>query len=317
MNSLFNPPSPKLQGKPSNAGPVSLFKNNTEPTFLTNSPILPKRPRWIQGWFVFGAITLINVVATYLQRSPGSVLLSIPVLWALNKGFQQEHDATRRCALEGFIKAALFGPAILGFIQFVGGILLGLICFGQTGFENVWEAAQTYNEVENHDSFSKRLFDEANAQYPIGATLFAFTSSMIVAGFSEEAFKLALGALLVSKYKAHRRVLQPIEVVAGVGLGLAYSESMLAISGLRGVEAFSLAAERLWTTFPIHVFCAVWSARRATKETSYLSCVLPSSIFHGMFDFGIIICTSFATKHLTLLWSFLAAGFTTIAGLNW
>jgi hypothetical protein len=288
--------------------------------FLTNTPIpLVKKTRWYQGWAALLVIVTLNAIGCFINRGPALAILSMPVMLFLNEGFQQTHpdqDATRRCAIEGFAKGAILGPPVLALAEMVGGVVLALVCFGQTAFENIVNSASQVASDQLPSSFSTRLFREATTQDPVGAAVFALLSSLLVAGLSEEAFKMGIGAWQVSRYRSHKRTLNPIIVMLGVGLGLAYAESMVAISGLRGTSAARLASERVLTSFPIHVACAVWSAKRASRVDSWIGALLPSALVHGLFDFGIILCSNYLTRVASLGWSFTAAAATTMAGMK-
>ena len=288
--------------------------------FLTNTPLpLAKKTRWYQGWAALFVVIALNFAALLANRGPAIAILSLPVLLFLNEGFQQTHpdqDATRRCAVEGFAKGAILGPPVLALAEMVVGIILALFCFGQTAFENIVNSASQVATDQHPISFSTRLFREATTQDPAAAAVFAFLSSLLVAGLCEEAFKMGLGAWQVSRYRMHKRTLNPVIVMLGVGLGLAYAESIVAVSGLRGTVAARLASERVLTSFPIHVACAVWSAKRAGRLNSWIGALLPSALFHGLFDFGIIICSNYLTRLASLGWSFTAAAATTMAGIK-
>jgi len=288
---------------------------------FTNTPIAAlKQGRWWQGWAVLCTLLLVNFTGFFIQHGPALTILSLPVLLFLNEGFQQssiDQEATRRCAIEGFVKGAVFGPPILALAETIGGIVLALVCFGQNSFENIVSSASEVSPFgQASSSFSTRLFREAAAQDPVGAAAFAFLSSLLVAGLSEEAFKMGVGVLQVLKFRQHKRTLNPVVVMAGVGLGLAYAESIVAVSGLKGTIAARLASERVLTSFPIHIACAVWTAKRASRLDSWIGALLPSALTHGLFDFGIIICSNYLTRVASLGWSFTAAAATTMAGIK-
>lgn len=265
---------------------------------------------------MLGFMFVLNVAGYAIMRGPAVSAISVPVMFFLTEGFNQhDQDATRRCALEGFVLGAVLGLPVLGVAEAVGGVVLALLCFGQAGFESIVSTAADPS-AQAMASFSTRLFREAAVQDPWGALLFAFLSSMLVAGLSEEAFKMGVGASQVLKYRQHKRTLNPVVVMGGVGLGLAFAESMWAISGLRGSTATMLACERVLTSFPIHIFCAIWTARRANTHTSWFLTLLAPAATHGFFDFGIIVCSNYFTRVESLSWSFTAAAATTMAGLK-
>jgi len=288
---------------------------------FTNTPIVPvKQGRWIQGWAALLLVLTINFLGFFLNHGPAMTILSLPVLLFLNEGFQQntiDQDPTRRCAIEGFAKGAIFGPPVLALAETVGGVVLALLCFGQKSFESiVSSAAEGMNPELPSVSFSTRLFREAASQDPLAAAAFACLSSLLVAGLAEEAFKMGIGAWQVLKFRQHKRTLNPVVVMAGVGLGLAYAESIMAVFSLRGTPAARLASERVITSFPVHVFCAVWTAKRASRLDSWIGALFPSALTHGLFDFGIILCSNYLTRAASLGWSFTAAAATTMAGMN-
>lgn len=296
----------------------SSYNNNINNNVLsiTNAPVTLNKSRWWQGRLALAIILGVNVFG-WVHHGPALTIISLPVLLFLNEGFQQtdpDQEATRKCSLEGFAKGALLGPPLLALAEAVGGVILALMCFGKTSFESIVNTATT--SVADQSSFSTRLFREASSQDPVGAAAFAFLSSLLVAGFCEEAFKMSVGAWQVLKFRAHKKTLNPIVVMAGVGLGLAYAESAVAVLAFDGTAAARIASERVLTAFPIHVFCAVWTAKRAGTSVSYIDALIPASVAHGIFDFGLIICLNFSTKLMSLGWSFTASATTAFMGIK-
>lgn len=297
-------------------------------TFYTNTPVRPER--WWQGYVCLACLLFVTVCGLPSGHAPALAILSLPVLVFVNEGFQQtsdnandeeEKNATRKCALEAFAKGLLLGPPILALAEAVLGLLLAVICFGQQ------EVEQIVREVTQQPSafagtLSTRLYREAALQDPVGACVFALFSSMLVAGVCEEGFKMGIGAWQMLRYRQYKRTLQPNMVMAGAGLGLAYSESVLAICTLTlSPRSIALvAAERVLTCFPIHVFCAVWTARRASTrkhEQSWFQALLPSAITHGLYDFGLILCSNYASSRFVGLgWGLCSALATSAAGLR-
>lgn len=286
-------------------------------TSFTNTPVSSlQKARWWPGWACVLALVLGNVYGFASGHGPALSILSLPVLIFLYEGFQQcqwEQLATRNCAVEAFAKGALLGPPILAVAEAVGGVLLALVCFGRDMFEAIVVSA-TENPMGQPFTFSTRLFREALRMDPAGAMAFALLSSLIIVGLCEEAFKIGIGAWQVTRYKPHKRTLNPVIVMAGVGLGLAYSESIVAVSSLSGTSAAKVAAERVLTSFPVHVACAVWTAKRASWSMTWLGALFPAALSHGVFDFGIIMATNFSTRIMGLGWSFAAAAMTSFAG---
>lgn len=284
----------------------------------TNTPLSSlKRTRWWHGWIALIVIIAINAIGLGMGHGPALTILSLPVLLFLNEGFQQteDQDATRKCALEAFAKGAVLGPPVLALAETVGGVVLALICFGRSSFESIVNSAAE-NAMDQPFSFSTRLFREASVQDPVGAAAFALFSSLLVAGLCEEAFKMGIAAWQVLRFRAHKKTLNPVVVMAGVGLGLAYSESVVAVASLNGTAAARVASERVLTSFPVHIFCAVWTAKRASTAISWIGALLPAAISHGLFDFGLIICSNFSTRLVGLGWSFTAAAATTLVGVK-
>jgi len=302
-NSSIQPPSPTRSTR----------------TFVTNTPIpITKQSRWWQGWIALGIVLLANIAGIISGHGAALTVLSLPVLLFLSDCFNQtdaEDEATRKCALEGFAKGAVLGPLVLAVAETVGGVVLAILCFGKSSFESIFEAARE-NLNDEPASFSTRLFREASTQRPYGALVFALLSSMLVAGLSEEALKMAIGARQVLRYRAHRRTLNPVMVMTGVGLGLAYAEGVMAVSSQSGLVAVRLACERLLTSFPVHVFCAMWTAKRAGTAVTWVGALLPAALLHGVFDFGIIICSNYFTQYVGWGWSMSMAALTTFIGRN-
>lgn len=248
-----------------------------------------------------------------LGHGPALSVLSLPVLLFLYEGFKQsDMDYTRKCALDGFAKGVLMGPPLLGVAELFGGVLLAILCFGKSAFERIVNAATVSPSTSS--SFSVRLFREACQHDPWRATLFALLSCVLVVGLCEEVFKMGIGAWQMVKFRQHKNTLNPVVVMAAVGLGLAYSESLLAVSSLSGTSATMVASERVLTSFPIHVFCAVWTAKRGSNLSSWFLALLPAALAHGLYDFGLIQCVFYSNRFTSLTWSFATASLTSLVG---
>jgi RsiW-degrading membrane proteinase PrsW (M82 family) len=292
-------------------------------TFLTNTPLASLTERWTQGYLCLFCLFFCILLGLPSGHAPALFVLCIPVFIFLNEGFQNpdvsQESATRKSALEAFAKAVLFGPPLLALAEALAGFGLALICFGPSSLEHIFSLSLT---SQRGTSFSMRLFREAHLEDPVGACIFALLSSLLVAGLCEESFKMGIGAWQVLRYKQHKKTLQPNVIMAGCGLGLAFAESVLCITSLAlGQHGIALvASERVLTCFPIHVFCAVWTAKRAANpqtSSSWIRAVMPSALVHGLYDFGIILCSNYSiSRSVGLSWGFLSALFTTVSGIR-
>ncbi|KAH9252217.1 hypothetical protein BASA81_009819 [Batrachochytrium salamandrivorans] len=297
---------------------------------LAASPSAPfSKTRWVQGYICLGCLVVVVLLGVPTGHAPGLFILALPVLVFLNEGFQNpdpnNEDATRRCAMEAFGKGLLLGPPLLACAECVLGVLLALVCFGADEFQRiVWEASKQHPSGSAPGTLSTRLYREAAQTDPWAAGVFALLTSLLIAGGCEEGFKMCIGAWQMLVHKQHKRTLQPNLVLAAAGLGLAYSESVLAIiscSATSSQRSIALvAAERVLTCFPIHIFCAVWTARRASSThsaKSWFAALLPSAIAHGLYDFGLLICSNYAsTRFIGLGWGMCSAFATTVAGIR-
>ena len=249
-----------------------------------------------------------------------ALILTIPLLcWLMEARRLGRTDAVT--AVSCLVWGALVGP-LLALAEMLFGIALALSCFGQdttmmmlrSASSPGASAATTTTTTTTTKpafsvtipytppaTFSERLFREI--RYTHSSMLFSVVYSLVMAGFVEEMFKMAVSLhspAHVPRSSRPRSQRAYAVIVSGVGLGLAFAESALASTNLAPGAATRYAAERVLTAFPIHAACGALSGlrwhhfhvvERRMVVTALLLALAPSSAMHGVYDLGLILLT--------------------------